>query len=88
MILFILCLETSFLEEYCTSTSKAVSSSNMEVAFPPKHVGTLARLYTVSSEDHNVRLKNAVFSDMTPSGSCMNRSFRGIYRLLHQGWKN
>jgi hypothetical protein len=37
------------------------------------------------SRDHN---KNGVFWDVTPCGSCKNRIFGGIYRLLHQGDKN
>jgi hypothetical protein len=33
-------------------------------------------------------LKNAVFLDVTPCGSCNNRRFEGTYRLHHQGDKN
>jgi hypothetical protein len=33
-------------------------------------------------------VKNAVFWDDTPSDSCTNRHFGGIYRLHHQGDKN
>jgi hypothetical protein len=33
-------------------------------------------------------MKNAVFWDVTPCGSCKNRHFGGIYRLHHQGDKN
>jgi hypothetical protein len=32
--------------------------------------------------------KNGVFWDVTPSGSCKNRRFRGTKLLLHQGDKN
>jgi hypothetical protein len=35
-----------------------------------------------------VTMKNAVFSDVTPCGSCKNRCFGGTYRLHHQGDKN
>jgi hypothetical protein len=35
-----------------------------------------------------VTMKNSVFSDVTPCGSCNNRSFGGTYRLLHQGDRN
>jgi hypothetical protein len=35
-----------------------------------------------------VTMKNAVFWDVTPRGSCKNRRFGGTYRLLHQGDKN
>jgi hypothetical protein len=30
-------------------------------------------------------MKNAVYWDVTPFGSCMNRSLGGKYRLHHQG---
>jgi hypothetical protein len=30
-------------------------------------------------------LKNGVFWDVTPCGSCKNRHFGGTYRLFHQG---
>jgi hypothetical protein len=33
-------------------------------------------------------MKNAVYWDMTPRGSCKNRLFRGTYRLHHQGKTN
>jgi hypothetical protein len=33
-------------------------------------------------------MKNSVFWDVTPCGSCKNRRFGGTYRLLHQGDKN
>jgi hypothetical protein len=33
-------------------------------------------------------MKNAVFCDVTQSGSCNNRRFGGTYRLHHQGDKN
>jgi hypothetical protein len=33
-------------------------------------------------------MKNAVLSDVTPCGSCMNRRFGGTYCLYHQGDKN
>jgi hypothetical protein len=35
-----------------------------------------------------VTMKNGVFWDVTPCGSCKNRRFGGTYRLLHQGDKN
>jgi hypothetical protein len=40
-----------------------------------------------NSGPHKV-LKNDVFCDVTPCGSCKNRRFGGKYRLLHQGDKN
>jgi hypothetical protein len=33
-------------------------------------------------------MKNGVFWDVTPCGSCKNRRFGRTYRLLHQGDKN
>jgi hypothetical protein len=33
-------------------------------------------------------MKNAVFWNVTPCGSCKNRRFGGMYRLHHQGDKN
>jgi hypothetical protein len=32
-----------------------------------------------------VTVKNGVFWDVTPCGSCKNRRFAGTWRLLHQG---
>jgi hypothetical protein len=34
-----------------------------------------------------VTMKNGVFWDVTPCGSCKNRRFGGTYSLLHQGDK-
>jgi hypothetical protein len=33
-------------------------------------------------------MKNVVFWDVTPCGSCKNRRFGTTYRLRHQGKKN
>jgi hypothetical protein len=35
-----------------------------------------------------VTVKNGVFWDVTPCGSCKNRGFEGIYCLHPQGDKN
>jgi hypothetical protein len=35
-----------------------------------------------------VTMKNGVFRDVTPCGSCKNLRFRGTSRLYHQGVKN
>jgi hypothetical protein len=35
-----------------------------------------------------VTMKNGVFWDVTPCGSCKNRRFGGTWRLLHQSDKN
>jgi hypothetical protein len=37
------------------------------------------------SERNRLTLKNAVFWDVTPDGSCTNPGFGGTYRLHHQG---
>jgi hypothetical protein len=37
---------------------------------------------------HMVEVKNAVFWDVTPCGSCKNRRFIGSCRLHHHGDKN
>jgi hypothetical protein len=34
-----------------------------------------------------VTMKNGVFWDVTPCGSCKNRRFGGTWRLFHQGDK-
>jgi hypothetical protein len=41
-----------------------------------------------SNIKHKTTLKNAVFWDVTPYGSCKNRHFGGTYFLHHQGDKN
>jgi hypothetical protein len=40
------------------------------------------------SHKHTDLMKNGVFWDVTPCGSCKNRRFGGTWRLLHQGDKN
>jgi hypothetical protein len=35
-----------------------------------------------------VTMKNVVFRDVTPHGSCKNRHFGRTYRLRHQSEKN
>jgi hypothetical protein len=39
---------------------------------------------TVISKSKEKYMKNAVFWDATPCGSCKNRRFAGMYRLNHQ----
>jgi hypothetical protein len=44
--------------------------------------------YTVRFEVFTaVTMKNGVFWDVTPCGSCKDRRFGGTWRLLHQGEK-
>jgi hypothetical protein len=48
-------------------------------------VQTLVVRFEVVTE---VTMNNGVFWDVTPCGSCKNRSFGGTQRLLHQGDSN
>jgi hypothetical protein len=41
-----------------------------------------------SKRELSLVMKNGVFWDVTPYGSCKNRRFGGTYRFLHQGDKN
>jgi hypothetical protein len=60
------------------------------------HNEELHDLYTLPSatrmrmrwENKNMFMKNGVFWDVMPCGSCKNRRFGGTWRLLHQGNKN
>jgi hypothetical protein len=45
-------------------------------------------IYTVIELLNYITMKNGVFWDVTPCGSCKNRRFGGTQRLLHQGDKN
>jgi hypothetical protein len=38
--------------------------------------------------ENKLIIKNGVFWDVTPCGSCKNLRFGGTWRLLHQGDKN
>jgi hypothetical protein len=38
--------------------------------------------------EHKMVMKNVLFWDVMPCGSCKNRRFRGTYHLHHQGEKN
>jgi hypothetical protein len=46
------------------------------------------RVNKISELGTKLYLKNGVFWDVTPCGSCKNRRFRGTQRLLHQDDKN
>jgi hypothetical protein len=72
-------MEVSQLRESCSGCFKpsegaAVTSCTKRVA------ETLRRAEKV--------LKNGVFWDVTPCGSCKNRRFGGTQRLLHQDDNN
>jgi hypothetical protein len=54
----------------------------------PAYLIMLAFLYCVRFEViRTVTMKNAVFGDVTPCGSCQNWRFGGTYRLHHQSDK-
>jgi hypothetical protein len=53
----------------------------------PKYTGT-AFLHVRFEVLTAVTMKNGVFWDVTPCGSCKSRRFGGTYSLLHQGDKN
>jgi hypothetical protein len=66
-----------------TDGGKVVSLMLWQRYTPLKHY------FSVRSEVFMaVTMKNGVFCDVTPRGSCKNRSFGGTQRLLHQGDKN
>jgi hypothetical protein len=41
-----------------------------------------------TNKTNSMAIKNGIFWDIMPCGSCKNRRFGGTYRLLHQGDKN
>jgi hypothetical protein len=45
-------------------------------------------IMTTNQLERDNYMKNGVFWDVTPCGSCKNRRFGGTWRLLHQGDKN
>jgi hypothetical protein len=51
---------------------------------PAKHYKDYVRFEVFTA----VTMKNGVFLDVTPCGSCKNRCFVGTYCFLHQGGKN
>jgi hypothetical protein len=64
-----------------------------------KWLSTVEHKHTPVTEEQNsfcvrfevvtaLTMKNDVFWDVTPCGSCKNRRFGGTWRLLHQGDKN
>jgi hypothetical protein len=52
-----------------------------------ERIASIIRVKTIS-EVAVITLKNVVFWDVTPYGSCKNRRFEGTERLHHQGDKN
>jgi hypothetical protein len=53
------------------------------------HVSRITVIIHVRFEVYTaVTMKNGVFWVVTPCGSCKNRRFGGVWRLLHQGDKN
>jgi hypothetical protein len=72
--------EDAYSTEVCVCIHKATQYFNYEGWFI---------LYLVRFEIFMaMTMKNCVFWDVTPCGSCKNRRFGGTYGLLHQGDKN
>jgi hypothetical protein len=71
---------------------RAVFGSCLYVAtpelIPAQGVGPQKTAQEDSVSRNGRTLKNGVFWDVTPCGSCKNRRFGGTYHLLHQGDKN
>jgi hypothetical protein len=63
---------------YDLETTMPESPQNILMSF---HLFVLMKQFKYS-------IKNAVFWDETPCGSCKNRSLRGTYHLHHQVGKN
>jgi hypothetical protein len=51
-------------------------------------VRTASKLEQLHLLEMSFYIKNAIFWDVMPCGSCKNQHFRGTYRLHHQGDKN
>jgi hypothetical protein len=65
------------------------SPRNSVYVMLPKAIRTLTLTVCVRFGGSTaVAMKNAVFSHMTPRGSCKNRRFGGTYRFHHQAGKN
>jgi hypothetical protein len=91
---------TLLLRNVCSYRRHCVTSQNTEFSISHRHEAlksyTLRLRYRAQAINFLVRfdvsmavtVKNAVFGDVTPLGSCNNRSFRGTYRLHYQGDKN
>jgi hypothetical protein len=70
-----------FISEF-TSLIRSVKPAKGKIVYLPNKILEAVAAFTV------VTMKNAVFCDVTPCGSCKNRCFGGRYRFRHQGDKN
>jgi hypothetical protein len=68
---------STFQRQVLSQSSASKTRSNNELAFGG-----------VTTQKLIIFLKNAVFWDVTPCGSCKNRRFGGTYYLHHYGEKN
>jgi hypothetical protein len=66
--------------------AQKVRMQNSQVKVMPTALLVL-QVSSVTTFSQKNRLKNGVFWDVTPCGSCKNRRFGGTWRLLHQGDK-
>jgi hypothetical protein len=71
-----------------TDVSEELSASFIRAT----RIGELGTKLAVTSNrrtlQRNALVNNGVFWVIAPCGSCKNRRFGGIWRLLHQGDKN
>jgi hypothetical protein len=67
---------------------RGTRSNIQKTAFSMDDVQRHPGCISVTSANTFRYMKNGVFWDVTPCGSCRNRRFGGTYRLLHQGDKN
>jgi hypothetical protein len=73
------------------SGTKAGSQRALRLPLPlirANNCSTIITIYLRIEVFTAVTMKNGVFWDATPSGSCKNRRFEGTYSLHHQGDKN
>jgi hypothetical protein len=74
-------------------TSIRFSRLNYSSSLPPINYFQVSfrfrnSVITIGTSQQILLLKNAIFWDVTPRGSCKNRCFGGTYRLHHQCLKN
>jgi hypothetical protein len=75
---------------HCRIYAHGILSNSMEISsFKTLPIVQLFRNFLAFYGTRSkITLKNSVFWDVTPQGSCKNRRFGGTYRLLHQGDTN
>jgi hypothetical protein len=76
-------LEPPPMECYCTLRRLCFSIHSVHI------INKQTNKFRVRSEAFTaLTMKNCVFWDVAPCGSCKNRHFGGTYRILYQGDKN